>query len=662
MSGSSWPLLESCTKETLDNPHNCQTLVNIGSSSMLVGEGVVCDAIPICRSDPHTCQTLAEMGSSSIRVGEGVVCDAIPIFRSKLTADHLENNLIAFGAAQGSCYVLYPDISDLGVNLPLHPWLQRMLSFIGYAPGQLNPGFWDTLIGFYIIWMECGLGEPSFHQWRYCYKMRPVKACTGYAECACRSERERVVFNKRKVYCTWKKRWCFLYNDWEHAKGATPERRVPTHFQTVVTRGTIKLCGQELVDVEKVLRVPKEDRHLGKLRPLFRKYGFQPLVSECQKRAMKKVGNKVDTSTKKRRVPMLVPSEDILFHKEARKHRVRPIIKTKSREEVLKVAASKKAEAEAIGCVAAIVTGEDRRLLPPLHTINHIFPPDREHIGQKGDPNSSSKGKDKEEVGSVPWKDLKVTMRPNDFGYINNCLAGRRFTFDELEEPLAKDESDCDRMLKLYSYVMAEYHDRLREAERCKVKLKENKQLVNDARKTSKALAEALQVKDQHFESLKRRNGENLRLKVQLETTMLEVSKVKGELDSALVEVSELKSSIPTEKEAVVNEFLGSQAFLHVLRPRCTREVHFEKRKWMAVLDRYDDGSVLRKYHEEIDEHHRKGETFDLAVYYSSADKSGDEASADEQSHQGDDEFGDAENGGRTQIDMIRGSTSDEDD
>ncbi|CAN6683303.1 unnamed protein product [Malus baccata var. baccata] len=485
MSGSSWPLLESWTKETLDDPHNCQTLANIGSSSMLVGEGVVCDAIPICRSDPHNCQPVAEMGSSSIRVGEGVVCDAIPIFRSEFTADHLENNLLdsdkQLDALRQSCsiprsvgirlvrceelpseppkgHVMFytQTLVTMGVNLPLHPWLQRMLAFIGYAPGQLNPGFWDTLIGFYIIWMECGL----------------------------------------------------------------------------VTRGTIKLSGQELADVEKVLRVPKEDRYL-----------------------VEKVGKKVETSTKKRRVPMLVPSEDILFHKEARKHRVRPIIKTKSQEEVLKVAASKKAEVEAIGCAAAIVAGEDRRLLPPLPTINPIFPPVREHIGQEGDPSSSSKGKDKEEVGSVPWKDLKVAMRPKDFGYVNNCLAGRRFTFDELGEPLAKEESDCDRMLKLSSYVMAEYHDRLREAERCKVKLKENKQLVNDARETSKALAEAIKVKDQHFESLKRRN-----------------------------------------------------------------------------------------------------------VYYSSTDESGDEASADEQSHQGADEFGDAENGGRTQSDMIRGSTSDEED
>ena len=121
----------------------------------------------------------------------------------------------------------------LGVKLPLHPWLLRMLSFIGYAPGQLNPGFWDTLIGFYIIWMECGLGESSFHQWRYCYMMRPMKACPGYAECACRSERERIVFGKKKAYCTWKNRWCFLYNDWEHVRGVMPERRVLTHFQTV---------------------------------------------------------------------------------------------------------------------------------------------------------------------------------------------------------------------------------------------------------------------------------------------------------------------------------------------------------------------------------------------------------------------------------------------
>ena len=60
---------------------------------------------------------------------------------------------------------------------------------------------------------------------------------------------------------------------------------------------------------------------------------------------------------------------------------------------------------------------------------------------------------------------------------------------------------------------MTEYDDRLREVERYKAKFKENKQFVNDARKTSKALADVIHLKDENFESLKMRNGENVRLK-----------------------------------------------------------------------------------------------------------------------------------------------------
>ncbi|KAB2622245.1 ruvB-like 2 [Pyrus ussuriensis x Pyrus communis] len=90
----------------------------------------------------------------------------------------------------------------------------------------------------------------------------------------------------------------------------------------------------------------------------------------------------------------------------------------------LKIAASKRAKTEAIGCDAAIVAGEERRLLPPFPNIDPIFPPVMEHTGQK-----------------------------------------------------------------------------------------ENKQLMDDTRKTSKALIEAVQLKDQTMEWLKRWNGENLRLK-----------------------------------------------------------------------------------------------------------------------------------------------------
>ncbi|KAB2600236.1 GRIP domain-containing protein RUD3-like [Pyrus ussuriensis x Pyrus communis] len=284
------------------------------------------------------------------------------------------------------------------------------------------------------------------------------------------------------------------------------------NVQCAVTRGNIKLFERELADVEKMLRVPKEDKHLGKLRPLFGKYGFQPLVSECQRRAIEKVSKKGGTRTKKGKTPMLVPVDDILFHKGARKHRVRPTPRSKSQEEVLKITASKKAEAEAIR-------------------------------------------------------------------YVNNCLAGRRSMVDELGEPLDENESDHDWIMRRFSY----YDDKLREVERYKAKFKENNQLMNDARKMSKALAEAIRLKDQHFESLKRRNGE---------------------LDSALVEVSELKRSIPTK-------FLGSQAFHN--RPHCIRAANFEKMKWMA-------------YSDEMDECRQRSETFILAVDPSSEDDFDNEA------------------------------------
>ncbi|KAM1665829.1 hypothetical protein ACFX1X_045529 [Malus domestica] len=644
MSESSGSLLESCTRETLDDLPNRRTLAITSSSSMA-----------LC---------------------EGVVFDAIFIVRSEFTADHLKNNLLnnekQVEALRQSCNIprsvgirlvhdeewpseppqghvmFYTQILlTLGVRLPLHPWLQKMLSLIGYAPGQLNPGFWDTLIGFYIIWMECGLCEPSFHQWRYCYKMRPAKSCTGYAECACRSERERIVYGKKKAYYTWKNRWCFLYNDWEYDKGVTPERRVLTHFQT------------ELSDIEKVLRVPKEDRHLSKLRPLFRRYGFQPLVSESQGRSMEKVSKKTGTSTHKRKAPVLVPSEDILPHKKIHKFRGEPSVRPKSQDGVLKGPAFRKTGVEAVENAAAVVAGEGSRLLPPPLTM--------EHTVQESDPGSRHEGKGKERAGSVPWKDLRVATRPKDFGDINNCLAGRRFAFDELGEPLAKDESDCDRMLKLSSYVMAEYHDRLQEVERYKAKLKENKQLVDEARRNKGLLTQALQLKDETMESLKRRNGENLRLKKlfeatkkQFEVATLEVSKVRGELDGALVEISELEKSIPTEREAAVQEYLSSSTFHLAIKPYCAQEARFEKRKWMAVLDRYDDGSILRKYHEDIDEHHRKGETFVLAVDPSSEDESDNEGNADAQTQHGEEDLGDAEDDGRMRSDTARGSASDE--
>ncbi|KAM2433745.1 hypothetical protein PS1_023923 [Malus domestica] len=282
MSESSGSLLESCTRETLDDLPNRQTLAIASSSSMALGEGVVFDAIPIVRSE--------------------------------FTADHLKNNLLdnekQVEALRQSCNIP----RSVGIRL-------------------------------------------------------------------------RIVYGKKKAYYTWKNRWCFLYNDWEYDKGVTPERRVLTHFQT------------ELSDIEKVLRVPKEDRHLSKLRPLFRRYGFQPLVSESQGRSMEKVSKKTGTSTNKRKAPVLVPSEDILPHKKIHKFRGEPSVRPKSQDGVLKGHAFRKTGVKAVENAAAVVAGEGSRLLPPPLTM--------EHTVQESDPGSRHEGERQGKSWQCPVEGLE---------------------------------------------------------------------------------------------------------------------------------------------------------------------------------------------------------------------------------------------------------------
>ncbi|KAM2553432.1 hypothetical protein TB2_017674 [Malus domestica] len=101
--------------------------------------------------------------------------------------------------------------------------------------------------------------------------------------------------------------------------------------------------------------------------------------------------------------------------------------------------------------------------------------------------------------------------------------------------------------------------------------------------------------------------------------------------------------SIPTERDAAVQE------------------------KWMAVLECYDNGSIIRKYRDEMDEYQQKGEAFVLAVDPNSDDDSDNKASISEQSQESEDGPGDAEEGGdddrvEMQSDIVRGSASDEDD
>ncbi|KAM2504751.1 hypothetical protein PS1_038641 [Malus domestica] len=87
----------------------------------------------------------------------------------------------------------------------------------------------------------------------------------------------------------------------------------------------------------------------------------------------------------------------------------------------------------------------------------------------------------------------------------------------------------------------------------------------------------------------------------------------------------------------------------------------------MVILERYDNGSIIRKYRDEMDEYRQKGEAFVLTVDPNSDDDSDNKASISKQSQESEDGPRDVEEGGdddgvETQSDIIRGSASDEDD
>ncbi|KAL5774552.1 hypothetical protein ACOSP7_012109 [Xanthoceras sorbifolium] len=46
----------------------------------------------------------------------------------------------------------HPSFMELGVRLPLQPYLRRFLRDIGLAPAQISPNGWRVLIGMWSMW------------------------------------------------------------------------------------------------------------------------------------------------------------------------------------------------------------------------------------------------------------------------------------------------------------------------------------------------------------------------------------------------------------------------------------------------------------------------------------------------------------------------------
>ncbi|CAL8150904.1 unnamed protein product [Prunus armeniaca] len=121
------------------------------------------------------------------------------------------------------CVMVFSAMYKHGLRLPLHPWVQMMLSRLGYAPGQYNPNFWCILHGVYIAWWLAKRREPSFEQFMHLYSVSRQQGNFGWVQVNCRKAKERGYFigQPPSSQKTWRNRWFFAFGDWECWPGKT---------------------------------------------------------------------------------------------------------------------------------------------------------------------------------------------------------------------------------------------------------------------------------------------------------------------------------------------------------------------------------------------------------------------------------------------------------
>lgn len=68
-----------------------------------------------------------------------------------------------------------------GMILPLHPWVQRILSGLDLVVGQITPNMWKQLLGMYMVWEMSGNGWHTFDEVLSFYKLTysSKRYCSG---------------------------------------------------------------------------------------------------------------------------------------------------------------------------------------------------------------------------------------------------------------------------------------------------------------------------------------------------------------------------------------------------------------------------------------------------------------------------------------------------
>ncbi|CAL8991184.1 unnamed protein product [Prunus brigantina] len=117
---------------------------------------------------------------------------------------------------------LYWEMFKNGLRLPLHPFVQRWMAFLGVAPHQMNPNLLRTILCMFVLWKRHHGIEPSTNILRCCFGLRksPKQAGFFYLQAL----QGKILENNPSSQKSWKDHWFFATGCWEVAAGVEKPR------------------------------------------------------------------------------------------------------------------------------------------------------------------------------------------------------------------------------------------------------------------------------------------------------------------------------------------------------------------------------------------------------------------------------------------------------
>ena len=120
-----------------------------------------------------------------------------------------------------------------GLTLPLHPWVQRILSDLDLAVGQITPNMWKQLLGTYVVWEMAGNGWPTLDEVLSFYKLAysGKRYCSGTVSFAGRGR--SVVSKLPTSTVDWRNTVCLASGRWECGEGVELRKFMPRAFRPI---------------------------------------------------------------------------------------------------------------------------------------------------------------------------------------------------------------------------------------------------------------------------------------------------------------------------------------------------------------------------------------------------------------------------------------------